>query len=101
MSSVIQKYKKLYAKLEQLKYERGHLFIDYELNVSTRKNFRLWLSTIHNDKHQGINTSMDRGVELPGMIDKKNESIAHYLEKIRENKRAIKEVNKKLSHLVK
>jgi len=98
--TVIQKYKSLYAKLEQLKYERGHLFVDYDLNVSTRKNFKLWLSKINNDKYQGVGVGEDRGAELPGMILRKNEAIAHYLEKIRENKRAIKEVNKQLSDLL-
>ncbi len=98
--TVIQKYKSLYAKLEQLKYERGHLFIDYDLNVSTRNNFRLWLSTIHNEKHLGIKAPDCRGDELPGMILKKNELIADFLEKIKENKRAIKKVNKQLSDLL-
>jgi hypothetical protein len=100
MRSIIQRYKSLYAQLEELKYERGHLFIDYDLNVSTRKNFRLWLSTIHNNKYQNKSVVEDRGQELPAMIEKKSEAIAHYLKKIKDNKRAIKEVKKKLSNLL-
>jgi hypothetical protein len=100
MSSVIQKYKKLTSRLEELRFEKMHLHVDLDLHISSRKNYRLWYSQISTQIHNGQESNGGRREELAKMIVNKGAAIAQQIELIQKNKTQIKSVKKKMSMLV-
>lgn len=101
MGSVIQKYKKLISKVEDLELNKSHALIDLELSVDSRKRLKKNRSILISKNHLGAANYSKKDIdELERMISKKSIEINTYLQQVKMLKREIAKTNQKLSNLV-
>lgn len=103
MSTVIQKYKKLIGKKEDLKL--NHQFLDLELKslVRGRKGNRTSYNNVINKHYKKGNFSPTEKTELmidiENSIGKKTKAIKETLSKLKESKKKLRKVKIELSNL--
>lgn len=101
MGSVIQKYKKLRRKVEELELNKSQAIIDLELSVNSRKNLKKSRCILISKNHLGVAKFSKKDIdELERMISKKSTEISTYLQQVKMLKREIAKTNQKLSNLV-
>ena len=100
MGSVIQKYKKLRRKVDELEYNKMCTIVDLDMAVQSRKNLLSARSHFFSKNHSENTNEHSKSIkEIESMVKKKSGQISIYLQDVKRIKKKIAEANKELSNL--
>lgn len=100
MGSIIQKYKKLRRKVDELEYNKMCTLVDLDIAVNSRKNLLSARSQFISKNHFETTNKYSKSIkEIESMVKNRGSQISIYLQDVKRMKKKIAEANKELSNL--